>query len=264
MIGLGRSDAATVSLLLNLEAVFSAVLAWCLFREATSRRVVVGFLAILAGGVLLTRPAAGVTHAGPPLGLLAVAAACLCWGIDNNLTRKIAAADSRVIAGIKGLAAGSTNAGLAALLGAHLPHVADLVGALVLGFVGYGVSLALFIVALRQLGTARTAAYFSTAPFIGTALAVVIYGQPVTGTFFWLAALLMGVGAWLHVSEHHEHEHLHEALTHTHAHRHDEHHQHQHDGEWDGTEPHTHEHYHPPLRHSHAHFPDIHHQHRHP
>jgi drug/metabolite transporter (DMT)-like permease len=261
MVGLTRADAATASLLLNLEAVFTAVLAWLVFREATSWRVVFGFFAIFAGSLLLAWPAQ-LSSPGRSLGLLAVTGACLCWGLDNNFTRKISAADSRVIAGLKGFVAGSTNTALALALGSGLPALPYLAGTLVLGFLGYGVSLVLFIIALRHLGTARTGAYFSTAPFIGTALAIVLYGQPVT-TAFWFAACLMGLGVWLHVTEHHEHVHMHEALTHTHAHVHDPHHRHEHDDGWDGAEPHTHEHRHAPLRHGHSHFPDIHHQHGH-
>jgi len=261
MVGLTQADAATASLLLNLEAVFTAVLAWVVFREATSRRVVLGFIAIFLGGLLLAWPGQVLSHS-QSLGLLSVAAACLCWGLDNNLTRKISAADSRIIAGIKGLVAGATNTALAVGLGAKFPTLSYLLGTLVLGFAGYGVSLVLFIVALRHLGTARTGAYFSTAPFIGTAIAVVLYGQPITA-IFWLAAALMGIGVWLHVTEDHEHWHVHEALTHSHPHEHDDHHQHEHAGDWDGIEPHAHEHQHEPLRHHHPHFPDIHHQHRH-
>jgi drug/metabolite transporter (DMT)-like permease len=261
MVGLTRADAATASLLLNLEAVFTALLAWLVFREATSRRVVLGFFAIFIGGLLLAWPAQ-LALPSRSLALLLVAAACLCWGLDNNLTRKISAADSRVIAGIKGLVAGTTNTALALGLGAALPAPSYVGGTLLLGFLGYGVSLVLFIVALRHLGTARTGAYFSTAPFIGTALAVLLYGEPVTATF-WLAAVLMGLGVWLHVTEHHEHQHVHEPLTHTHAHVHDAHHQHGHGDEWEGAEAHIHEHHHDPVRHGHPHFPDIHHQHRH-
>jgi drug/metabolite transporter (DMT)-like permease len=261
MFGLSRSDAATASLLLNLETVFTAALAWWVFREATSRRVVWGFLAILIGAILLAWPT-GLDLRGRSLGLLCIAGACLCWGLDNNLTRKISAADPRAIAGFKGLVAGSTNTILALSLGATFPALSRVAGTLALGFLGYGVSLVLFIVALRHLGTVRTGAYFSTAPFIGTALAAAVYGQPLTATFY-LAALLIAFGVWLHVTEHHDHEHLHASLMHTHSHRHDAHHQHQHDGQWSGTEPHTHEHQHVPVRHSHAHFPDIHHQHQH-
>src|SRR5437879_320977 len=178
MVGLTRADAATASLLLNLEAVFTAVLAWFIFREATSRRVVLGFVAIFVGGLLLPWPAQ-LASPGRSLGLLSVAAACLCWGLDNNFTRKISAADARVIAGIKGLIAGTTNTVLALGLGVEFPTLPYLAGTLVMGFLGYGVSLVLCIVALRHLGTARTSAYFATAPFIGTALAVLLYGQPI-------------------------------------------------------------------------------------
>jgi drug/metabolite transporter (DMT)-like permease len=261
MFGLSRSDAATVSLLLNLEAVFSAALAWFIFREATSRRIVLGFIAIFMGGCILAWPS-HVIVPGRALSLLCVVAACLGWGIDNNVTRKISGGDSRFLAGIKGLVAGATNTILAISFGATFPAVPELAETLVLGFLGYGVSLVLFIVSLRHLGTARTGAYFSTAPFVGSAFAVILYGQPATVAFY-LAAALMAAGIWLHITEHHEHEHLHESLTHTHAHEHDAHHQHDHVDEWDGTRPHTHEHHHAALHHTHPHFPDRHHEHRH-
>jgi drug/metabolite transporter (DMT)-like permease len=261
MWGLSRSDAATASLLLNLEAVFTAVLAWLAFGEATSRRVVLGFLAIFMASALLAWPSRMVAPSRTA-GLLGVVAACLCWGIDNNVTRKISGADARAIAGIKGLVAGITNTALALSLTARIPDALHLAGILTLGFLGYGLSLVLFIVALRHLGTARTSAYFSTGPFFGALLAVAFYAEPVSATFC-AAAGLMAIGVCLHVFEHHEHEHAHEAETHTHVHRHDEHHRHEHAQPWDGSEPHSHEHHHEPLRHRHAHFPDIHHTHRH-
>ena len=261
MIGLARSDAATASLLLNTEAVFGALIAWLLFREATSRRVVLGFFAICTGCALISWPSR-LALGGAPLGPLCIIAACVCWGLDNNLTRKISAADSRVIAAIKGLCAGATNTALALSMGATLPAAPELAGALALGFLGYGVSLVLFIVSLRQLGTARTGAYFATSPFIGTVLAVALYRDPITAAFY-LASALMAVGVWLHVTEHHAHEHEHGPITHTHEHEHDAHHQHEHGTDLDPAEPHTHAHSHGFLRHSHAHFPDIHHGHRH-
>jgi drug/metabolite transporter (DMT)-like permease len=265
MLGLVRSDAATASLLLNMEAVFSALIAWLLFREATSRRVVLGFFAIFAGCALLSWPSKLVLT-GAPLGPLCVVAACFFWGLDNNLTRNISAADSRIIAAIKGLIAGATNTVLAVSMGATFPAAPRLAGALTLGFLGYGLSLVLFIVSLRNLGTARTGAYFALSPFIGTALAVMVYQEPITAAFY-LASALMAVGVWLHVTEHHAHEHEHGPMTHTHEHTHDAHHQHEHapqlDPESHPTEPHTHAHSHGFLRHSHAHFPDIHHGHRH-
>jgi drug/metabolite transporter (DMT)-like permease len=261
MTGLARADAAAASLLLNLEVVFTAVLAWVAFREAASRRVVLGLFVIFAGGLVLVWPAR-LSSAGSPLALLAIAAASLCWALDNNLTRKISANDSRVIAAIKGLVSGLTTTTLAFGLGASLPPLPYVLETLLIGFLGYGLSLVLFIVALRQLGTARTSAYFATAPFIGAGVALLLYGQS-SGAAFWLAALCMGAGVWLHVTEHHEHDHVHAPLLHAHSHTHDDHHRHEHGFEWDGAEPHAHEHRHGWLRHRHTHFPDIHHRHGH-
>lgn len=221
-----------------------------------------GFAAIFAGGVVLAWPS-HIMLEGRTLGLLCVVGACLFWGIDNNVTRKISAGDSRMIAAVKGVVAGSTNTLLALSFGATLPAAQDIASVLVLGFFGYGVSLVLFIVSLRRLGTARTSAYFSTAPFIGSALSVVLYGQSLTPALY-VAGILMALGVWLHVTEQHDHEHSHEPVIHTHSHRHDAHHQHGHGARWDGVEPHTHEHEHLAMRHRHPHFPDIDHQHRHP
>ena len=261
MFGLSRADAAAASLLLNLEAVFTAVMAWVFFREATSRRVVWGFFLIFVGSLALVWPTtlAAAQSAGA---LAAIAAACACWALDNNLTRKISGGDARAIAAVKGLVAGAANVGLAVAFEAGLPPAGKLWSTLVLGFLGYGMSLVLFIFSLRNLGTARTGAYFATAPFIGSALAIALYGQAV-GWPFWVAAACMAAGVWLHLTEEHEHEHVHEPLVHSHAHSHDAHHQHEHETDWDGTEPHVHEHRHGPLRHRHPHFPDIHHQHTH-
>jgi drug/metabolite transporter (DMT)-like permease len=214
-------------LLLNLEAVLTAVIAWVVFRENTDRHVVLGMLAIIAGAVLLAWPRPH-ENAGLGWSALLIAAACLCWALDNNFTRKVSATGE----------------------------------AMLVGLLGYGVSLVLFVLALRGLGTARTGAYFSTAPFLGAAIAILVFGEHAS-TLFWVAAVLMGIGVWLHLTERHEHMHTHEAITHTHRHVHDIHHQHTHDFPWDGTEPHTHPHTHDPITHSHPHYPDIHHQHRH-
>ena len=261
MSGLAHADAASASLLLNLEVVFTAVLAWVVFKEPAGSRVVFGLFAIFAGGLILVWPAR-FASTGNLLALLAIVAACLCWAIDNNLTRKISASDARVLAAIKGLVAGATNTVLAFALGASLPQVWHVGITLVMGFLGYGLSLVLFIVSLRQLGAARTGAYFATAPFIGAVVALFLYGQPAEGAF-WVGAVCMALGVWLHVTEDHAHEHVHEPLSHSHAHTHDEHHQHEHTFDWDGSEPHTHAHAHGFLRHRHAHFPDIHHRHGH-
>jgi drug/metabolite transporter (DMT)-like permease len=261
MFGLTLTSGATASLMLNLESVLTAVLAWVVFKENADRRIVAGMLAIVAGGLLLAWPQ-GSAQSQSWIGPLAVALACVCWAIDNNLTRKVSASDSVFIAGIKGLTAGLVNCALALALGAKLPHIAVLGPTLIVGFLGYGISLVLFILALRGLGTARTGAYFSTAPFLGAAIAIVLFGEPVSMTF-WGASLLMGLGVWIHLKERHAHEHQHLALLHSHRHVHDEHHQHEHTFQWDGVEPHSHEHQHTPIRHSHPHFPDIHHRHKH-
>lgn len=261
MLGLMTTSAATASLLLNLEAVLTAVIAWVIFRENTDRRVVLGMLAIVAGAVLLTWPDSS-EHAGLGWGALLIAGACLAWALDNNFTRKVSATDALFLAGMKGTVAGVVNTGIALVLGATLPGPSAITEAMVVGLLGYGVSLVLFVLALRGLGTARTGAYFSTAPFLGAAIAIFVFGDQAS-TLFWIAAILMGIGVWLHLSERHEHMHTHEVLAHTHRHVHDIHHQHTHDFPWDGTEPHTHPHTHEPIAHSHPHYPDIHHQHRH-
>ena len=262
LFGLTSTGGATASLLLNLEAVLTAVLAWVVFRENADRRIVLGMLAIVAGGVVLSWPSGDGGAARGWIGPLAVAAACLCWAIDNNLTRRVSASDALFVAGIKGLIAGAVNGVLALWLGATLPDAATLAATLTVGLFGYGISLVMFVLALRGLGAARTGAYFSTAPFVGAAVALAVLGES-TSPSFWLAAALMAWGVWLHLTEHHEHEHAHEPIEHTHRHVHDEHHRHAHDFAWERHEPHEHRHRHATVTHKHPHFPDIHHRHPH-
>jgi drug/metabolite transporter (DMT)-like permease len=260
MSGLAATPASTASLLLNLESVLTALIAWVVFRENVDRRVFLGMLAIVAGGIVLTvqRDA----HAEFPWPALAIAAACLCWAIDNNLTRAVSGGDPVQIAAIKGACAGVINTTVALGLGYRLPDPGHVAAAAALGLAGYGISLVMFVIALRHLGAARTGAYFSTAPFVGAALSLALLHET-PSLAFASAGLLMAIGVWLHISERHTHEHTHEALAHDHRHRHDEHHHHVHDFPWDGEEPHAHPHVHEPLVHSHPHFPDIHHRHRH-
>ncbi|OLE18332.1 MAG: hypothetical protein AUG50_06425 [Betaproteobacteria bacterium 13_1_20CM_3_63_8] len=260
MSGLTTMAASTASLLLNLESAFTAGLAWFVFRENFDWRIACGMAAIVAGSVVLSIGPEGL--GGISRGALLVSAACLCWAIDNNLTRKVSASDPILIAGLKGVVAGVVNLSLALGLGYAMPRLGAIAGAGTVGFVGYGLSLVLFVLALRHLGTARTSAYFVLAPFFGGILAVVFFGDALT-VQLCIAAALMGLGLWLHLSEHHVHEHVHDAIEHAHPHRHDEHHRHSHAFEWDGTEPHTHPHLHEATVHRHAHFPDIHHRHRH-
>jgi drug/metabolite transporter (DMT)-like permease len=260
MWGLARMPASGAALLLNAEAVFTALLAWFVFRENFDRRIAFGMALIVAGAAVLSWPGeAGIGAAAPAL---AIVAACLAWAIDNNLTRKVALADARYVAMVKGLVAGATNTALALALGAHLPAISVAAMAGLLGFAGYGVSLALFVRALRELGTARTGAYFSTAPFAGAALGLALLHEPVTPGFA-VAAVLMAWGVWLHLTERHAHRHAHEPLEHTHEHEHDEHHRHDHAARLEPGERHTHQHRHERLTHSHPHYPDSHHRHEH-
>jgi drug/metabolite transporter (DMT)-like permease len=259
MMGLTSTDGASASLLLNLEGVLTAVLAWLVFKENADRHIVMGMAAIVAGGLLLSWEPGGAAFSN---GALFIAGACLCWAIDNNLTRKASTNDAMLVAALKGLCAGACNTALALAGGAQTPDGLHLAGALAVGLLGYGLSLTLFVVGLRTLGTARTGAYFSVAPLFGVLISFALWPQA-PSVLFWPAAALMAVGVWQHVRERHEHEHSHEAMAHHHSHHHDEHHQHDHGPDWDGVEPHAHFHRHVPLTHRHAHFPDIHHRHPH-
>ena len=258
MFGLTRTDATNASLLLNLEGLATMGIAWLAFRENVDRRLLAGASAILAGAALLSWQGGAALDWGAIL----IAAACLAWGIDNNLTRKLSAADPVQIAMLKGLCAGSVNILLAWAQGAAFPAAGTILAACVVGFLGYGVSLVLFVLGLRHLGTARTGAYFSLAPFIGALLSVVLLHEPMTIRLL-AAGTLMGIGLWLHLTERHEHEHAHQPLEHEHRHTHDDHHGHTHDPNDPEGEPHSHWHRHRPMVHRHAHFPDMHHRHGH-
>jgi drug/metabolite transporter (DMT)-like permease len=260
MVGLARTDAAGASLLLTMEGAATALMAWFIFHENFDRRIALGMLCLMAGAAVLSWSGTPTldTVAGP----IAIVGACLAWGLDNNLTRKVSLADPLHIVELKGLMAGPFNLLLGLLIGASLPSFSAIIAAGVVGFLGYGVSLALFVVALRHLGTARTGAYFSTAPFLGSIVAVIVLGEPLTAQLAG-AGVLMAIGVWLHLTEHHEHEHGHGTMAHVHPHVHDEHHRHAHSAKDPLEEPHTHFHEHPPMRHSHPHVPDMHHVHRH-
>jgi len=259
MWGLAGASASGVSLLLNLEGILTALFAALVFKEAVAGRIWLAVCLMLAAGLLLGYdPQAGF---GLSLRTLAVIAACALWALDNNLTRRISAADPVNIAMIKGLAAGGINVVAALAYGASFPSALPLAGALALGWLSYGISLTLYIVALRHLGSARATSHFSTAPFIGAALAIALLGEPVTAGFV-AAFLLMLAATWLLLTEQHAHAHVHDPLAHEHLHIHDAHHQHAHRGD-EGPEPHSHPHRHEPLAHRHPHLPDLHHRHPH-
>jgi len=259
MLGLSNMPASGASLLLNAEGVFTALLAWFVFKENVDRRVALGMLAIVAGAIVLGVPSgANFGSAWPSLAILG---ACLSWGLDNNLTRKVAHTDAIWLAAVKGAVAGPVNLVLAFALGAQLPAAKNIASALGVGFFAYGVSLVLFIVAMRHVGTARAGAYFSVAPFFGALLAIAL-GEHATWPLV-VAGLFMAAGVWLHLAERHEHEHTHEAITHEHRHTHDADHLHEHAepvpaGTW-----HTHVHTHPEVLHTHSHYPDALHRHSH-
>lgn len=257
MFGLSGMPASGASLLLNAEGVFTAVLAWVVFRENVDHRVMLGMIAIVAGAVVLSVPTGATMGSVWPS--LAILGACLAWGLDNNLTRKVALTDATWLAAVKGTIAGPVNLVLAFSLGATLPSMGSIAVALVVGFFAYGVSLTLFIVGLRHVGTARAGAYFSIAPFFGAIMAVAL-GEPLTWPLA-VAGVLMAVGTWLHLTERHAHAHAHAPLTHTHWHTHGVHHQHDHDEEVPAGTRHAHEHTHEEIAHTHEHFPDAHHQH---
>jgi drug/metabolite transporter (DMT)-like permease len=239
--------------------LFTALLAWFAFRENFDRRVALGMAAILAGAIVLSVPTGASLGSVWPT--LAILGACLAWALDNNLTRKVALTDATWLAAMKGSVAGPINLVLAFSLGASLPAAGNIAAAMLVGFFAYGVSLVLFIVAMRHLGTARAGAYFSIAPFFGALLALLL-GDPLTWPLI-VAAALMALGVFLHLTERHEHPHTHPAVTHDHEHLHDEHHQHEHAEPVPPGTRHRHLHTHELLTHTHAHYPDSDHRHDH-
>ncbi|QIP35329.1 DMT family transporter [Komagataeibacter rhaeticus] len=259
MLGLARTDAAGASLLLNVESIATLLIAWVVFRENVDRRLLLGAVCIVAGAVVLSWQ--GRATLSP--GALYIVAACVCWGIDNNLSGRLSAVDPVRIAMLKGLVAGGVNMALALVfMHAGLPGPVLVAGAMAVGFAGYGISLVAFMLGLRHLGAARTGAYFALAPFVGAVVSLVVFGVHDAARLA-VAGGLMGIGLWLHLSERHDHEHIHEEMAHTHRHVHDGHHQHTHTHDDPPGEPHTHYHVHTRLVHRHPHYPDLHHRHSH-
>ena len=252
--GLSRMSAVPASLLLNLEAPLTIALAVALFGEHLARLEVLGALAIVAGSALI-----GFEPAQPSAaGALAIALACACWAVDNNLTQRLSLKDPLQVVRLKSLAAGAVNLALGLAAGAALPGPRVLLAALALGAVSYGASLVLHLRAQRALGAARQAALFATAPFVGALVAVPLLGERL-GALELAAGALMLAGVAALVRARHGHRHTHAPLEHDHLHVHDEHHPHSHSGD----APHSHPHQHDPLTHEHAHVSDAHHRHKH-
>jgi drug/metabolite transporter (DMT)-like permease len=260
LYGLDRTSASLASLLLNLEAVFTVVIAVVVFREWIGARGVGALVIVVAGCALSTFAAGGATRAF--IGPLAVAGACVAWAVDNNLTQRLSLRDPLAVVAVKGLGAAPVALAIARLTGAPWPSLRGLAGGLVLGALSYGVSLALYVRATRVLGAARTGTLFAAAPFIGAALAIPIAGEP-PSLRLWGAGLLIAGGVALLLSEQHAHTHTHEPLDHEHLHTHDDaHHRHEHHGD-EGPAPHSHAHRHEPQTHAHEHASDAHHRHKH-
>ena len=258
LAGLRAAPAASVSLWLNIEVVATALLAWTLFHENLDRRTVLAGGLVLAGGVILAAPE-GV--AGWKAGAL-VAGACVCWGMDNNLTALVSGFTPAQTTVAKGLIAGTVNLVLGLSLGQHLPGVGRVGGALAVGAVSYGFSIMLYIFGAQQLGATRSQLLFATSPFLGVLLAWTLFHERIQPA--QLAAVpCIAAGLYFMLTARHEHVHMHEAMTHTHSHRHDDgHHTHVHPGlpAW---VRHMHPHEHEPITHTHPHHPDLHHRHRH-
>ncbi len=258
--GLQRTSGASASLLLTLEAVFTAVLAWRWYGEMLDGRVKSAVTLLLAGGALLVIDQ-GLTGHVQLLGLLAVALATAAWGVDNTLSRGVADRDPGQVVLVKATLGASLTAAIALGWDEPLPDLSSALGLLAVGATGYGLSLRFYLLAQRQFGAARTGSVFAFAPFVG-ALGAFAMGDRSGSVLLLLGGAMMVLGVLVHLAETHDHTHEHEALDHEHAHTHDDgHHDHTHTVMPEGA--HSHPHHHGPLRHSHPHAPDLHHQHSH-
>jgi drug/metabolite transporter (DMT)-like permease len=257
--GIKYGTAFEVSLLLNLETVATTVIAWLVFKEYIGPYVWWGKVLILVGAIIVVlRTEGGV---GFSLSGLLVVLACIFWGVDNNLTHDVTELSSTVLASVKGLAAGAFSVILAALFSSGSASGLQIAGALLIGALSYGLSLVLFVEALRKIGAARTSTFFASGPFAGTLLSVALLGERPPGSY-WGAAALMLMGIFLLYSEGRRFRHTHESIAHTHKHSHDHQHRHVHE-EADPQEEHEHDHVHAAVTHSHVHWPDRPHQHDH-
>ena len=258
--GLQHTSSSSASLMLTLEAVFTAVLAWRWYGETLDKRVVWAVLLLLAGGVLLVIEQ-GAFGQAQLWGLLAVMLATIAWGVDNTLSRGVADRDPGQVVLLKSTLGAMSTVALAYLFGETVPLAVNAIGLVIIGATGYGLSLRFYLLAQRTFGAARTGSVFAFAPFIG-AIGAFAMGDRSGSALMIMAGALMLLGVLLHLMETHAHEHTHEPLEHEHSHRHDDGH-HDHFHELMPTVPHNHRHKHEPVTHSHAHVPDAHHGHGH-
>lgn len=258
--GLARTGATSGSLILNLEAVLTVLLAWIIYREPLGRRLILAVMLMAGGGAVLALDVTARSSAGL-LGAAAVAGATLGWAVDNTLTRALADRDPLQVIAAKGVLGATLTGALSVIRGESLPSTWSVVVLLACGATGYGVSLRLYLLAQRRIGAARTGSVFALAPFVGAASAWGL-GDRNASRSMAAAAACFGIAVYLHLSERHAHEHVHESFDHAHAHRHDDgHHDHVHDPSVAGE--HTHAHHHERVTHAHDHAPDIHHGHAH-
>lgn len=258
--GIARTGATAGSLVLNLEATLTVLLAWMLYREPLGRRVVLAVVIMGAAGALLALDTSGRSTTGL-IGALVVAGATLCWAVDNTLTRALAERDPLQVIAAKGALGAALTGSIAILRGEHMPQLQTIAALVACGATGYGISLRLYLLAQRRIGAARTGSVFAIAPFVGAGVAWLLGDRDAT-IFTAFAAVAFGLGVYLHVSEKHGHAHVHEPTEHEHAHRHDDgHHDHVHDPPFVGE--HTHRHSHGRVVHTHEHAPDVHHEHAH-
>lgn len=259
MIGLTMTTSSNASLLNNFEIVSTSLIALLIFKEAIGKRMWIAIALITLSSIILSvEDFSSLTFS---TGSIFVILACLCWGFENNCTRMLSLKDPRQIVIVKGFGSGVGSLIIALFLKQQSANLFYLGMALLLGFVAYGLSIYFYIIAQRELGAARTSAYYAVAPFIGVLMAVIIFGQQLTASFI-IALVIMIIGAYLAGVEHHRHSHVHEEITHEHRHSHtDSHHLHVHDHAVAGE--HSHVHTHEKIEHVHKHTPDMHHTHAH-
>lgn len=259
MISLTLTTSANVSLLNNFEIVATSLIALLIFKETIGKRMWIAISLITLSSIILS--VEDLSSFSFSIGSVFVLLACICWGLENNCTRMLSLKDPLQIVVIKGFGSGTGSLVIAFLLKQHSARLLYIFAALLLGFVAYGLSIYFYIMAQRELGAARTSAYYAVAPFIGVLLSIIIFGQQITLSFI-LALVIMAAGAYFAGMEQHKHAHIHEEITHEHRHNHrDNHHNHLHDYNIEGE--HSHIHTHRKVEHTHRHTPDMHHSHAH-